>query len=119
VWFPVADSVTLGHWWLATTHRHVTFESWCERDYLIAFDFDPDIVGIAVQPFRVEFTTHDGARRPHVPDYFLRTAEGGGSVIDIKPDDLIDAKDRISPALQRCVMKSAGPIARWVSCLSC
>jgi hypothetical protein len=28
--------------------RHVTFESWCERDHLIALDFDPDIIGIAL-----------------------------------------------------------------------
>jgi hypothetical protein len=41
----------------------VTFESWCERDHLIAFDFDPDIVGIAAQPFGFEFTSIDGVRR--------------------------------------------------------
>jgi hypothetical protein len=29
-----------------------------------AFDFDPDIVGIAAPPFRLEFTTSDGDRRP-------------------------------------------------------
>ncbi|MDT7761226.1 MAG: hypothetical protein QOI30_948 [Mycobacterium sp.] len=34
---------------LATTNRHVTFESCCERDYLIEFDFDPEIVGVAAQ----------------------------------------------------------------------
>ena len=28
----------------------MTFESWCERDHLIAFDCDPDIVGVAAQP---------------------------------------------------------------------
>ena len=32
--------------WLATTNRHVTFESWCERDHLIVFDFNPDIIGV-------------------------------------------------------------------------
>ena len=40
----------VGDWWLATTKRHVTFESWCERDHLIAFDFDPNIISIAGQP---------------------------------------------------------------------
>jgi hypothetical protein len=69
----------------------VTFESRCERDHLIAFDFDPDIVGIAAQPFRFEFTTTDGVRRPHVPDYFLRNADGCGVVVDVKPDKLIDS----------------------------
>jgi hypothetical protein len=33
-----------------------------------AFDFDPDIVGIAAQPFRLEFTTSDGDRRPATVD---------------------------------------------------
>ena len=46
----------LGEWWLATTNRRVTFESWCERDYLIEFDFDPEIVGVAAQPFAVWLT---------------------------------------------------------------
>jgi hypothetical protein len=36
-------------WWrLATKNRHVTFESWCERDHLIAFDFDPEILAYTV-----------------------------------------------------------------------
>jgi hypothetical protein len=30
-----------GDWWLATSKRHVTFESWYERDHLIALDFHP------------------------------------------------------------------------------
>ena len=70
---------------MATTKRHVTFESWCERDHLIAFDFDPNVVGIAGQPFQFEFTATDGSCRVHIPDYFLRTAEGGAIVVDIKP----------------------------------
>jgi hypothetical protein len=72
---------------------HVTFESWCERAHLIAFDFDPSIVGIAAQPFASEFTTTNDSRQTHVPDYFLRTASGGAMVVDVKPDELITAKD--------------------------
>jgi hypothetical protein len=45
----------VGAWWMSTMKRHVTFESWCERDHLIAFDFDPGIVGVGSQPFRFEF----------------------------------------------------------------
>ena len=44
---------------MSTTKRHVTFESWCERDHLIAFDFDASIVGIAAQPFEFEFQHAD------------------------------------------------------------
>lgn len=36
-----------GRWWSATTGRHVGFESWLERDQLMALDFDPVVVGIA------------------------------------------------------------------------
>ncbi|MDT5133936.1 MAG: hypothetical protein QOE41_3247, partial [Mycobacterium sp.] len=36
----------VGPWWLATTKRHVMFESWCERDHLIAFDCDPEVIGV-------------------------------------------------------------------------
>jgi hypothetical protein len=73
----------------------VTFESWCERDHLIAFDFDPEIIGVASQPFGFEFTTSEGLRCAHVPDYFLRSFDGCGIVVDIKPDALIDAHDRL------------------------
>ena len=85
----------VGAWWLSTTNRHVTFESWCERDHLIAFDFDPAIIGTAAQPFRFEFTTTADSLVSHTPDYFLRTADGGGVVVDIKPDELIDDDDRL------------------------
>ena len=36
-----------GLWWSATTGGHVGFESWMERDHLMALDFDPTVVGIA------------------------------------------------------------------------
>src|SRR4029078_3786358 len=40
-----------GRWWCATTGRHVGFESWLERDHVMLLDFDPQVVGIAAQPF--------------------------------------------------------------------
>ena len=40
-----------GLWWSATTGGHVGFESWLERDHLVALDFDRSIAGIASQPF--------------------------------------------------------------------
>jgi hypothetical protein len=39
----------------------VTFESWCESDYL-GFDFDLKILNVASQPFQVEFITTEGVR---------------------------------------------------------
>ncbi|WP_353361463.1 TnsA-like heteromeric transposase endonuclease subunit [Mycobacterium sp.] len=40
-----------GLWWSAKTGGHVDFESWLERDHVMALDFDAAVVGIASQPF--------------------------------------------------------------------
>jgi hypothetical protein len=54
----------------------VTFESWRERDHLIALDFDPRVVAVAAQPFGFQFDAAEGSHRSHTPDFFVRTAEG-------------------------------------------
>ena len=55
----------VGRWWTATTGSLVGYESWLERDWLMLLDFDPDVVGIAAQPFWLLWTTpHDGPGRP-------------------------------------------------------
>jgi hypothetical protein len=103
-----------GSWWLATTKRHVTFESWCERDHLIAFDFDSRVIRVASQPFRLEFTTSEGLRCPHIPDYFLRDADGGGIVVDVRPEALIDAQDRLRFAGTAGLCRQTGWVYRRV-----
>ncbi|QYB07707.1 TnsA-like heteromeric transposase endonuclease subunit [Rhodococcus sp. USK10] len=82
-----------GEWWCATTGRHVTFESWVERDFLVEADFDSQICGIAAQPFRLEYPGGGERRRAHTPDFFLRSADGGGVVVDVRPDDRIGPDD--------------------------
>lgn len=32
-----------GLWWFSTTREHVGYESWSERDHLIALDADPAV----------------------------------------------------------------------------
>ncbi len=81
-----------GWWWAATTGRHVGYESWLERDHVRALDFDPEITGIASQPFWLYWTGERGRRR-HAPDYFARRAGGTGVVIDVRADDRIEAAD--------------------------
>jgi len=79
-----------GLWWSVTTGGHVGFESWAERDVAMMLDFDRDVTGYSSQPFWLCW--HDGARtRRHAPDYFARLADGRGVVIDVRPDDLVDA----------------------------
>jgi hypothetical protein len=82
-----------GAWWSSTTGTHVDFESWLERDHVMAMDFDPDITGIASQPFWLHWHEEDGQARRHAPDFFARKADGGGLVVDVRPDDRIPAKD--------------------------
>jgi hypothetical protein len=79
--------------WCATNARLVGYESWLERDHLLALDFDPAVVGIASQPFRLDFEL-DGGHRWHIPDYFARLRDGTGVVIDVRPDERIGEGDR-------------------------
>jgi hypothetical protein len=78
--------------WSATTGAHVGYESWLERDHAMLLDFDPQVVGLAAQPFQLFW--RDGRReRRHTPDYFARLADGTGVVVDVRPDDRIEPAD--------------------------
>jgi len=74
-----------GLWWSATMSGHVGFESWLERDQLVAVDFDSSVVGIASQPFWLHWTDVGGERVSHAPDYFARRRDGSALVIDCRP----------------------------------
>jgi hypothetical protein len=52
-----------GLWWSATTGGHVDFESWLERDHVMALDFDAAVVGIASQPFWLRWADERPAAR--------------------------------------------------------
>ena len=81
-----------GWWWSATTGAHVGYESWLERDVVLALDCDPKVVGIVSQPFWLVW--HDGSRlRRHCPDYFARLKDGTALVVDVRADDRIGARD--------------------------
>ncbi|WP_075022387.1 TnsA-like heteromeric transposase endonuclease subunit [Actinomadura madurae] len=81
-----------GLWWSATTSRHVGFESWVERDQAMLLDFDSNVVGFSSQPFRIWWQGESNIHR-HVPDYFARMADGGGLVVDVRPDNRIEPED--------------------------
>jgi hypothetical protein len=82
----------VGAWWMATTADHVGYESWLERDHLIAFDADPEVVAVTSQPFWIHWNDGRKARR-HAPDYFLRLGDGRAVVVDVRADDRIEARD--------------------------
>ena len=69
-----------GWYWSATTGGHVVYESRLELARLLLADFDPDVVGIAAQPFLVR-----DAERRHVPDFLLQRADGSVLIVNVKP----------------------------------
>ncbi len=74
-----------GLYWSATAAGHVVYESRLELARLLLADFDPDIVGIAAQPFLVR-----EADRRHVPDFLLRRADGSVMIVNVKPADRLE-----------------------------
>ena len=83
-----------GLWWLATTGRHVGYESWLERDHVMALDFDRAVTGVSSQPFTLSWEG-PGRRVSHTPDYFARLADGSGVVVDVRPADRVGPGDAV------------------------
>ena len=117
-----------GWYWSATMGRRVGFESWVERDHLVALDFDPAVTAVASQPFWLLWQAGGKVRR-HAPDFFARLAGGGALVVDSRPLDRIGERDRaaFAAAAAACarlgwryaVWDSAGPVPaanlRWLA----
>jgi len=103
-----------GSWWFATTQTHVAFESWLERDHLMLLDFAPDVVGVAAQPFTAVLPTCSGPRK-HTPDYFVRTADGTGVVIDVRPDQRAAKDAEVFDATAVACAKSVGVTKGWAT----
>ncbi|MFF3455358.1 TnsA-like heteromeric transposase endonuclease subunit [Streptomyces sp. NPDC002730] len=78
-----------GDYWAVTSRSLVGYESWVERDAAMALDFDPAVVALASQPFRLVWPD-DERDREHTPDYFARLADGTGVVVDVRPQSLVD-----------------------------
>jgi hypothetical protein len=60
-------------------------------------DFDPTVVGIAAQPFRLQSCVAGRTRR-HVPDYLLRHVDHSVTVVNVKPASRL-ADPKIAEAL--------------------
>jgi hypothetical protein len=82
-----------GWYWSATMGALVGFESWVERDHLIALDFDPWVRAVVSQPFWLVWRTSAGVVRRHAPDFFARGPGREALVVDSRPLDLIEERD--------------------------
>ncbi|MUL82008.1 MULTISPECIES: TnsA-like heteromeric transposase endonuclease subunit [unclassified Mycolicibacterium] len=77
-----------GLFWSVTTGTHLKYESLLERDRFLLADFNPEVVGIAPQPFWL-VGDDDGTTRRHVPDLLLRRRDSSFVVVDVKPADFV------------------------------
>ena len=95
-----------GLWWSATTGGHVGFESWMERDHVMALDFDPTVVGIASQPFWLSWRDDAGKLISHAPDFFARRADGTSVVVDCRPVERRKPRDaaKFEATARACAM---------------
>lgn len=102
-----------GWYYSMTVRDHVGYESWPERDRLMLLDRDPQVVGIASQPFWLHW--HDGSRtRRHAPDYFVRLANGGARVVDVRAESDMDQGIREAFAAAEEACRAVGWEFEWV-----
>lgn len=96
-----------GLYFAACIDRHVEFESWLERDHLMMLDFSLAVRSFAAQPFWLSWSSSGKGRR-HVPDFFVRQADGRGVVVDVRPDDRIKPIDAEAFAATAVACESVG-----------
>lgn len=107
-----------GPYYAACMGRHVGFES-LERDHLMMLDFSPMARSFAAQPFWLSWSS-GGKTRRHVPDFFVRQADGRGVVVDVRPDGRIKSVDAEAfTATAERARRWGGAIAAWVSLIQC
>ncbi|MDO5619655.1 TnsA-like heteromeric transposase endonuclease subunit [Kocuria sp.] len=118
-----------GLWWSSTTRSHVGFESLLERDALLWFDWDADVVGVSSQPVAFLWPKGTPGHKSHVPDYFVRLANGDGKIVDVRSPSGQTEKALAQFSLTRAACETAGwqyevwgglpddvaPALRWLS----
>lgn len=72
-----------GRYWFSGCGAHVQYESRFEMDHLTLLDFDPRVVAVSSQPFRIYFG-RSTSPVTHVPDLFVRYTDGSARLIDVK-----------------------------------
>jgi hypothetical protein len=81
-----------GFYYAASLDAHVIYESWLERDTAMAMDFQGQMQSFAAQPFWLSWSESERARS-HAPDFFARTIDDTGIVVDCRPADRIRPPD--------------------------
>jgi hypothetical protein len=72
---------------VSRTGVHVGYESWAERDVLMALDADPRVEAVASQPMCLHWASEAGKPRRHAPDFFVRRTDVVGLFVCAPIDD--------------------------------
>ncbi len=103
-------SVSKRGWYYFATTREL---KWCESRFemrvLRVLDHDPEVVGVAVQPFVLHYRDEAG-RASHTPDVFVRRRDGTARVIDARPERFAGKADFLR---QTAATKAACAVAGW------
>lgn len=105
-----------GLYFAACMNKHIGFESWLERDQLVALDFSPEVLAFSAQPFWLGWTSGGKARR-HAPDVFARLVDGTAMVVDVRADDRIGLRDAEAFAVTATACELVGWSYRRVGAL--
>jgi hypothetical protein len=97
-----------GLWYFASTGDHVGYESWVERDRLMALDADPDVVAVSSQPFWLCWQGEQERALRHAPDFFVRRRDGTAVVVDVRPDARIGSDDAVKFAATARACEAVG-----------
>lgn len=103
----VGQTNFIGWHWSSTTQTHIEFESHLESQWMTLFDFDPQIIGMAAQPFRI-VGIYDGSLIDHTPDFFCRRVDGVGVVVDVRSTGLMDDRMRLQAAATQAWCETVG-----------
>lgn len=106
-----------GLWYFASSGVHIGYESWLERDWLMALDADPEVVAVASQPFWLCWDGEDERALRHAPDFFVRRCEGTAVVLDVRADDRIGPDDAVKFAATARACEAVGWRYRRVGAL--
>jgi hypothetical protein len=83
---------TPGRYWAATSKVLLEYESFLECQWLTLLDFDPSVMALATQILELHGRDGDGSWR-HVPDIWVRRADGSVHVVDVKNPRHLDRQD--------------------------
>lgn len=86
--------------WMKTTGTFLPYESRLESDWLLAFDFDADVVAVSTQPMDLRFGI-SSSPRGHVPDMFLRLRNGVGIVVGVSSSKTLQVSETAAVRAER------------------